>query len=334
MQELVGKLDVLDPGASHSLKVIAYFDALVEGHASAEMLVRGAAFLSGVTAGLSSERAHVAVGAGGLRLDPRSREAAWPTHSLPGGGEVWIERSGAKHANDDMILERLAIGIGITLERSAPHAATRATIETLIDPAESVEARQRAAVRLALDPLGRYVVVAVPASEPHAAGHHAIVVTPVGTVRALIRRADDAVTEARAGVGLATSAGALDGSWTSALTALRLTGPADPVIRADGLGALLLLAGAADAHAGDIPDLAALTTTLARSSRTLATLDAVARADSLRAAAASLGLHHSTLQAHAIELSESLGFDIRTPAGRMRLSLVLALNTFLASRFD
>ena len=51
MQGLVWRLKALDPEASESLKVIAYFDALVDGHASAQVLLSGAAVLSGCAAG-------------------------------------------------------------------------------------------------------------------------------------------------------------------------------------------------------------------------------------------------------------------------------------------
>ena len=51
MQELVGRLSTLDPAASESLKVIAYFDALVEARAGRLALLRGAARLTGCPAG-------------------------------------------------------------------------------------------------------------------------------------------------------------------------------------------------------------------------------------------------------------------------------------------
>src|SRR6478609_7034590 len=44
----------LNPQASESLKILAYFDALVDGHANPEVLLRGAAVLSGCAAGVAS----------------------------------------------------------------------------------------------------------------------------------------------------------------------------------------------------------------------------------------------------------------------------------------
>ncbi|HEY4266962.1 MAG TPA: helix-turn-helix domain-containing protein, partial [Galbitalea sp.] len=53
--------------------------------------------------------------------------------------------------------------------------------------------------------------------------------------------------------------------------------------------------------------------------------EATASSDSLRAAATVAGVHHSTLQAHVIEWNAALGFDLRSPAGRVRLALALRL---------
>jgi hypothetical protein len=47
MKELVGKLSALDPEAGDALKVVTYFDTLMDGHVSIETLVRGAATLAG-----------------------------------------------------------------------------------------------------------------------------------------------------------------------------------------------------------------------------------------------------------------------------------------------
>ena len=51
MQELVARLSALDPEAGTVLKVITYFDKLIEGRVGLETLVRGAAVLSGFVAG-------------------------------------------------------------------------------------------------------------------------------------------------------------------------------------------------------------------------------------------------------------------------------------------
>ncbi|MAO82180.1 MAG: hypothetical protein CMH82_16255, partial [Nocardioides sp.] len=52
MRELIGQLSAVDDGAASALRVIAHFDGLVESRAGLGALVRAAAALSGVPAGL------------------------------------------------------------------------------------------------------------------------------------------------------------------------------------------------------------------------------------------------------------------------------------------
>ena len=333
MQELLGRLTALDPEASQGLKVIAYFDALVDGHATPEMLLRGTAVLSGCPAGFRSETRAGRVGQDGVRTDAGA-QAAWQTRPISSGGVAWLEREGPAHANDEMILERLAISLDITLERSAPVAALRRAVETVLDPAEPDAERQAAAARLKLDPGGSYRVDAMPAGAPAVDGHQSVTVTPAGTVRAVIRAATDPRATGRAGIGVVAQPSGLAGSWRSALTALRMTSDLEPLVSADELGAVLLLADAAETSAGTPPDVAALSRLLAASDRALPVLHALVANDSLRAAATELGVHHSTLQARTAELSETLGYDVRSPGGRTRLSLALRLYLFATNRFE
>ena len=336
MQELVGRLTALDPQASEGLKVIAYFDALVDGHAGAEILLRGAAVLSGCAAGFTSNSASNRVDSTGLRDAATAAPLAtvWPSHPVAGGGFAWIERAGDPHANDAMILERLAIAVGIMLERSAPVVAMRRAVETVLDTEEPVDRRRAAAKQLRLDPAQRFAVVAEPASTPPLTGdHQTVIVTAHGDVRAIIRPADRPLLETRAGVGEPTAPDNLDASWESALTALRLTSESVPVVRAGELGSLLLLARAADASATEPADVATVRALVHSSPRTLALLESLVSSESLRAAATELGLHHSTVQAKTTELTTTLGFDPRTPQGRTRLSLAVSLYRLATNRF-
>lgn len=312
MQELVGRLTALDPEASEGLKVIAYFDALVDGHANAEVLLRGAAVLGGCAAGFVAAGTMLRVDARGIRspLEAAPPLGRWPEHAQAGAARAWLEREGDAHANDAMILERLSFALVIMLERSAPQAALRRAVETVLDAAETVEDRQTAVVRLHFDP------------------------------RAVIVASGDPVTARTARVGIAVAPDSLHRSWASALLALRLTSAHHPVNHADELRTVLLLADAADRAADQHPDVAALARSLETgraldpAGRTLAVLDAVVATDSLRAAAAEVGLHHSTLQSRVTELSNALGYDIRTPSGRTRLALALHLYRLATARFD
>ncbi|CAM3592563.1 hypothetical protein NOGI109294_04335 [Nocardiopsis gilva] len=71
MEELAGRLTALDPDAEAAVRVIAYFDRLVEGRAGLEALVRGAAVLSGSPARLidTDQRVRIRIEPDGRRHD-------------------------------------------------------------------------------------------------------------------------------------------------------------------------------------------------------------------------------------------------------------------------
>jgi hypothetical protein len=336
MQGLVWRLKALDPEASESLKVIAYFDALVDGHASAQVLLTGAAVLSGCAAGYVADGSSVRVDSSGTKTasgDPGS----WPGHDFGDGGRVWIERAGQPFANDEMILERVAIALGISLDRTSPVAASRRAVETVIDGAAPLDRRMDAAAMLHLERESSYRVVAVPASVA-LPGPSSVIYTGVGPVRAAIRRLSevqpsDGRPGVRSGVGLAMVPSALDRSWASALFALRLTTAQNPCQLADDLGSLLVFAELADSTRVEPPDLTALNLLLQSQPKALALLESMAAASSLRAVAEDVGLHHSSVQNRAAEYSTALGFDIRTAPGRVRLSLVLTLYRLATTTF-
>lgn len=345
MQELVGRLTAVDAEATETLKVIAYFDALVNGHATTEVLLRGAAILSGCAAGQTVGGKTMRVDAGGARAAGTLGD--WPSRSFEDGGIVWIERSGAPHANDEMILERLAIAVGIAHDRTSPAAASRRALETIIDDQTSTEARLDAAKRLCLDPQARYRVTATADTGPGARADRppgVVVGTAYGPVRATLADAghvagvpgdaDETSTPQRVGIGIPATPASLTESWTSALVALRLSSSREPVIDAADLGALLVLARAADAAPHTMPDVETLSHLMATRPGAATLLYAIAGTESLRAASAEAGLHHSTVQTRADQYSHALGFDIRSPRGRVRLALALALHRLETSRFD
>lgn len=338
MQELVGRLTALDATATESLKVIAYFDALVDGHANVEVLLRGAAILSGCAAGFSADGRTVRVDASGARRVGAAGD--WASHSFGDGGRAWIERDGTAHTNDAMILERLALALDIAVERTSPTAASRRALESVLDPDSTAETRSAALARLRLDAGSAYRAIAVPASTAWSSTDAPSVVlrTPVGSVRALVLAPDaaDALDRAgheRMGIGPAVASEALDRSWASALVALRLTSPREPVQESDRLGVILTLAASAEA-ARTAPDVESVTELIRAQPHLEHLLDALAQTESVRAAAQQLRLHHSTVQTKVTALEHSLGFDVRTPRGRVRLTLALALHRLAQNRFD
>lgn len=345
MQELVGRLTSLDAEATKTLEVIAYFDALIDGNAHADVLLRGAAILSGCAAGFVAGGRSMRVDASGARSreapdthrrpatdGPASTGAGWPSHRFGDGAIVWIERDGPAHANDAMILERFAIALHLALGRMSPSTALRRALETLIDHDSSADARAEAVERLRLDPLARHRVVVVPASSA-LPGPSLVVGSAAGQVRVAVRTSDAVDVLDRAGIGLAVEPDRLDRSWVSGLTALRLTTAHHAVVEADQLGALLVLAEGADASRETDPDTEAVTALIGSQPRMEELLDAVAGNDSVRAVAREIGLHHSTVQARIAALAAPLGYDVRSPNGRTRLALALAMHRLATNRF-
>ncbi|MFC4057604.1 helix-turn-helix domain-containing protein [Planomonospora corallina] len=324
MEDLLGRLSALDPDAGAAVHVIAYFDRLVEARAGLEAIVRGAAVLAGCPAGLSDpgRGVHVRVLPDGRRADAGPPpDPAWPRTALPGGQAVlWLERPPPAGPVGAMALERAAAAARGVLDRTRGRAPLRppredpALVELVLDACAPAAARARAARELGL-PGG--VPVRAVALEGGAAR-----VGPAG----------DAVPEGvRAGVGPAVDAADLPRSWALARTALRLAAegtPQDPgprVVHADELGGLAVLAAAVGPGTAPAPDVRALERAGAGAPWTLTTLYAVAYEPSLRAAAARLTVHHSTLQDRLAHAEHLLGWTVRDPRGRLRLQLALAL---------
>ncbi|MEV5827356.1 helix-turn-helix domain-containing protein [Spirillospora sp. NPDC052242] len=337
MRDLTVRLDALDPQASAALRVIAYFDDLTAHGATLQAIVRGAAVLAAVPAALVDEarRVRIRVDAQGRTGTPAaSPDPAWP--SVPAGSAVlWLEHSGPPRPADAMVLERAAAAATAVLDRTRGRADPHdtASVETLLDPASSPQARTTAARRLGLPASARIRAVALhdgtallrvaadPEDEPApgtrpapAAGH--VAPAPEG---------------ARAGVGPAVDVDGLPDSWEAARTALRLTAegtPDDPgprVVHADEAGGLLALARAVGPDSPKIPDVTAVEHAARAAPWVLATLDAVAGASSVRAAAAALRIHHSTLQERLAHAERLIGWSLADTPGRFRLHLALVL---------
>ncbi|MFT3765917.1 MAG: helix-turn-helix domain-containing protein [Minicystis sp.] len=354
MQELVRRLSALDPDAGAGVKVIAYFDTLVERAASLEVFLRGAVVLTGCAAGLADpvRRLCMRVDARGQRDEPPGRRApspAWPSRAVAPGSAavVWIERDGAPHAHDDLVLERLAMGARIAVERThgAGDAALddAAAVALLLDADAPLELRLRAAPRLGLAPGAHARVVASPGGEVPARPlpRSAIVATGCGAVRASVQIEAARVLPRRAGIGPLVTVAELPASWAAALLALRFTAagsaddPGPPRLEAEELGALAALAvpigegipAVAEAELRRIEALGA------SDPSALAALDALSRSESVRAAAAALHVHHSTMQARCQRLEEALGYSLHTPHGRTRAYVALALRRLRRNQF-
>jgi hypothetical protein len=264
---------------------------------------------------------------------------------------------------DAVILERAAGALRGVLDRTRGRAPADdpALVETLLDATAPEQARVRAARRLGLDPAAparavaplnerpRVISGAVPARGPARADATPPFTVLRGTVDAgpggapaRTERADPAAGHAgprsgtgppaeRLGVGPAVPVLELPRSWAEARTALRFTAegtaqdPGPRVVYADELGGVALLADLVAPGSEPPPDVRALESAAATAPWLPATLHAVAFTASLRAAAAGINVHHSTLQDRLTHAEHLLGWPIRTPQGRLRLQLALAM---------
>jgi hypothetical protein len=327
MKELAGRLTALDPDAGAAVQVIAYFDRLSESRAGLEALVRGAAVLAGVPARLvdTDRRVFVRVEADGTRRDAdMPPDPAWPSAALtPGGAAVlWLERAeAAPSVVDAVILERAAGAVRLVLDRTRGRAPADdpALVETVLDATAPEPARLHAARGLGLDPTAPARALASRDGRPR------------------IVAGEAEVRVGRLGVGPAVPVLDLPRSWAAARTALRFTAdgtaqdPGPRVVYADELGGVALLADLVAPGAEPPPDVGALEAAAAGTPWLLATLHAVATTGSLRAAAAEITVHHSTLQDRLTHAEHLLGWQLRTPQGRLRLQLALTMRNLARS---
>ncbi|MFE3271146.1 helix-turn-helix domain-containing protein [Streptomyces sp. NPDC059215] len=323
MQNLSRRLAAVDESVGAALDVIAYFDQLAQSRAGLEAVVRGAAVLSGVPAGLvdPDHRILIRVEPDGTRrdvdqlADPRWRSIAM--HAMQ-TAVLWLETERRDVLTDDMVMERAAMVTGLIITRVrgiAPPAGEHdyALIETLVDPNAAPDVRASAGRRLGLaeDALCRAVA------------------SPNGVMTILLAEAEITSSEQH-GVGPAVGLLDLPASAAKARSALRFTAtgtPQDPgprVVYSDEVGALIHLAGAVDARTKPSDDLAALLRASAELPWLLNTLTAFSVHSSTRGAATELFLHHSTVQERINHAERLLGWPLRTPSGRWRLHLALA----------
>jgi hypothetical protein len=168
VEGLLLRLSAVDADAEAAVRVIAYFDALIENRAGVTALVRSAAGLAECPAGLALPD--------GTRLRVRPNGAPLPAHEpvaesggvdLGPDGRVWLERACSPGPLDDLVLERFAIAarvLGRPVRRTpAPHLADPGLVELVLAEREAAEDRSRALRLLGLDAARPVRVIAVSA---------------------------------------------------------------------------------------------------------------------------------------------------------------------------
>jgi hypothetical protein len=251
---------------------------------------------------------------------------------------VWLERTGPAHANDAMVLERLAHSVTVS-RPGATDGAGQQALEVLLDATSPSPERDRATVRLGLEPRILLTVLATARSTPltrplAGAVASARMATAYGLVTAVLVRGDVevGVGDPRVGVGEPVTVDHLPESWSGALLALRVTSDRDPWVRVGDLGLLVHAVEAAD-HASSPPaDVVGVERAVAHG-WSVDALESLADADSVRSVARAAGLHHSTLQARLADLPQHLGFDVGSGRGRARLHTALIVRRAAGARF-
>lgn len=323
MQELTGRLQALDPEASESLKVISYFDVLVNGKVSIEALLRAAATLTDCPCGYSPASGKP------IRLCPNGERTAqaFPAQqgglafTMDDGGQLWLEREGAEHANDALVLERLALAIGIAQGRLDE---PRRNLNLALEEETAASERAAAIAALGLTPHGDYRILACyPEAELPEVSQQTILSTRYGLIRAGIDKNTRAVLRTHPtplGLGRIVQPGRLKDSWEAALVALLMASPSLPSVDATALGvAVHLIKLPVEALRQD-PDVDGLASFFEQHSWAEETVAALCASSSLRAAASLLGLHHSTVQHRVTEIQQVLSIDPLTPSGVFRLN--------------
>lgn len=323
MQELLARLKVLDPNASLSLRVIACFDELVRGGVNIQGLLGAASSLSGCVAGYASRDS-----ARTMRVSPTGQilkdgnVTGWDGALESDGLAVWLEREGPAHANDRMILERLALALAIRCGRQAEDPLRR--LGDLVDAGFDVEPRRAAASKLGLAPRLKYRIACLPLFATwklHRERTEDVVHTPFGPLHVCVLGAEVKQIDASpCGIGVATGIDDLPRSFATALVSLRLCSvPNVPVVVADDYGGLvdLLAQCAIDRPLLDVDELESVM----QHPWAAHTLDALLRSASIRDASRIAGVHHSTMQARLDTIRDLLSFDPVDGIGRTRVGL-------------
>ncbi|MBB5855555.1 PucR family transcriptional regulator [Amycolatopsis umgeniensis] len=335
MEALAARLSHLDPDVEGVIRVVMFYDTLMRRRVDLAALARATAGLAECVAGI---RLH---GTGRtIRMAPDGREAAPPASaSITTAitlddeeiGTVWLEREGGPGALDEAVLDRLAIAVATVVERYGPARTTMADpalVELVISAASDDAARNRALRLLGFPADPPVFVVAVRSEIPlekiggllcPARPVKAAPLTDVGIILATTVDPARLPEGVRAGIG---AGGCPHRSWQDARTALRFTTARQPVIRYDDLGALALLARIPEEDTRANADVVAITR-LATDPEDLRTLDAYCATGSVRQAADSLHLHHSSVARRLTQIGKSLAVELNDPAGLTRARLAL-----------
>lgn len=295
---LLLRLSGLDADAEAAVRVIAYFDALVEHRATAEALIRATAGLGECGCGFETPDGRV------LRFGPDGQPLTGPagtpsTSAESAAGRLWLERPSGPTPLDELVVERATIAARILVAPArrtvAPDLADPALVELVLSGREAAADRTRALRLLGLATDLPVRVIALADGRGHNPGAEAVAlvargrpirsvrVAVIGGVAAMLLQRNDrtgspaadlrAALRARAeeqqpspgvrvGIGGNVDGLAAETSWDQARLALRFAlpdGPDAAVVDHDALGPLALLAEIPTERLRTQPDVLALT---------------------------------------------------------------------------
>jgi hypothetical protein len=359
MEGLLRQLSLTNPDAESAIGWVVFFDHLVERHADLRDIVRSTAGTASCVAGFCCPNHHLSVWIG-----PDGRELDSPPTSLMEGssakiigdhaGEAWVLREIGPSAHDDVIVERFALAISLTLDRLLRQKTQFDEGEALadllaIDQSESdrltaayfLGVTDVEAVRvLVVDPItcaGSEEVVSASdfAEEVRAQGEIAKTTT-IGNNTVVLTTSNDFLDILphvwRTGVGSKVSPLMAQKSWKEAMTALRFTTPRKGmqvanVVRFEDLGVLSALAEVPITTILEFPEVKQLNE-MAKT-RTgqdvIMAIDSYCRLGSMRGAGSELFLHHTSVAGRLEHASESFGYSVADAAGMLRARIALAL---------
>jgi hypothetical protein len=349
---LLRRLSALDADAASAVRVIGFFDALVEQGANIDMILHQTAALAECPVGVRSSSGQLCE-----RLEPGGEMrfggplAAARRYQLPSGDEVWLERDGAEHPLDDLVLERFALAAAVALGRGHQDLDLldqSALLQLAVNPTAPDSARRRVLERLGIRATATVHVLALAGAADRLdelgarlPGKHR---ARIGTLVILLAAQPLQETMAvpvgcRVGIAAPHLAAELPAAWRQACTALRFTLPSrhpappyppyePPLVRFDDLGSFGAIAESLTAEQiAGLPDVIALDKLAEQpgGEEMLHTLEAVAATDSLRRAAVLLHMHHNSVAHRVARAEQVLGFSIADLYARPRLMLAIAL---------
>jgi hypothetical protein len=345
---LILRLSEIDSAAEAAMRVVAYFDALVQGGAGLDAVLRSTASLIGTRTGFVDAVTGEEVTSDG---EPAPTQPSLSSDVQVAGtavGRVWLEAGAPGGELDELVLERMALtiaGLWPSYGRWLPSDAL-----TLLRADATPDARDAARRRLNLGAGDRCAVVAVVGGTGRSAHVSEAVRAGVGSGRieavaddgtevvALIRGdldvADMAVQLGRrgyaAGSCAADSPGELPRARREASATARLADAAPGLlgrfVRAEDLGSLVRLADVpttARADDGDVRALLALAG--AGRAEDLDLLEAFLATGTLRAAGERVHRHHSSVASRLDRLQKELDLVLDEPRGRTRAFAALVL---------